>query len=127
MAAPFILITTHRVQDGQLDALEQLGQAFVASIEASEPDALGYQLYLNDEGTELTHVLIQRDSAAMDRHFQVSGELIGKSLELAETTAIYALGEPGPVLRQVLTRNAEAGIPVSIRPRRMGGLDRLAA
>jgi len=72
-------------------------------------------------------VLIQRDAEAMDRHFQVSGELIAKSLELAETTAIHVLGEPGPVMRQVVTRNAEAGIAVSVQPRRMGGLDRLAA
>jgi len=41
MATPFILITIHRVQDGQLGALEELGQAFVASIEANEPTRSG--------------------------------------------------------------------------------------
>lgn len=127
MASPFILITTHRVQDGQLEALEQLGREFVASIEANEPSALGFQLYVSDDGSELTHVLIEEDAAAMDRHFQVSGELIGRSLELAETTAILALGQPGPVLSQVLDRNAGAGVAITVLPRPMDGILRVAA
>jgi quinol monooxygenase YgiN len=127
MAEPFILVTTHRVADGNLPALEELAQAFVGSIEASEPGALGFQLYLSEDGLELTHVLIQQDAAAMDRHFEISGELIGKSLALAETTGIYSLGEPGPVLRKVLAANADAGVAVTVQPRHMAGLVRLAA
>lgn len=127
MAAPFILITTHRVRDGQLTQLEELGRAFAQSIDANEPDALQFQLSLSEDGTELTHVLVVRDAAAMDRHFQVSGELIGRSLELAKTDGIIALGEPGPILSQVLANNAAEGVRVRVQPRLMNGLVRLAA
>lgn len=127
MASPFILITTHDVQDGQLEALDQLSRAFVESIDTSEPDALQYQVYLSDDRTQLTHVLIERDAAAMERHFQLSGELIARSLALAPTTDIVALGEPGPILSDVLAQNAEAGVRVRVQPRQMNGLVRLAA
>lgn len=127
MAAPFTLITTHRVEDGGLDRLEELGRAFAESIDANEPDALQFHLYLSEDGTELTHVLVVRDADAMDRHFQVSGELIGASLELARTDAILALGEPGPILSQVLARNAAEGVHVRVNPRLMNGLVRQAA
>jgi hypothetical protein len=127
MAYPFILITTHRVEAGQEEALKELGRAFAVSIDANEPDALDFQLLMSDDGEKLTHVLVQRDADAMDRHFQVSGELIGRSLALAPTTAIYAFGEPGPILQRVLASNAADGVPVSVQSRRIGGLTRLAA
>ena len=127
MASPFILITYHRVQDGQLETLEELGRAFVESIDANEPDALDFKLYLSEDGHQLTHLLVLRDAAAMDRHFQISGELIGKSLEVAQTTDITVLGEPGPILSQVLAANAAEGVNVRVLPRQMNGLVRIAA
>ena len=127
MASPFILITYHRVQDGQLATLEELGRAFVESIDANEPDALDFKLYLSEDGHQLTHLLLLRDAAAMDRHFQISGELIGKSLEVAQTTDITVLGEPGPILSQVLAANAAEGVNVRVLPRQMNGLVRIAA
>ena len=127
MASPFILITSHRVQDGELPKLEELGRAFVESIDANEPDVLDFELYLSEDGTQLTHLLIQRDAEAMDRHFQVSGELIGKSLEVAKTTDITVLGQPGPILSQVLAANAAEGVRVSVLPRLMNGVVRIAA
>ena len=127
MASPFILITYHRVQDGQLATLEELGRAFVESIDANEPDALDFKLYLSEDGHQLTHLLVLRDAAAMDRHFQISGELIGKSLEVAQTTDITVLGEPGPILSQVLAANAAEGVNVRVLPRQMNGLVRIAA
>lgn len=127
MASPFILITSHRVPDGELPKLEELGRAFVESIDANEPDVLDFELYLSEDGTKLTHVLVQRDAAAMDRHFQISGELIGKSLEAAPTTDITVLGEPGPILSQVLAKNAAEGVNVRVQPRQLNGLVRVAA
>ena len=127
MASPFILITYHLVQDGQLATLEELGRAFVESIDANEPDALDFKLYLGEDGHQLTHLLVLRDAAAMDRHFQISGELIGKSLEVAQTTDITVLGEPGPILSQVLAANAAEGVNVRVLPRQMNGLVRIAA
>ena len=127
MASPFILITAHRVQDGQLPALEELGRAFVESIDANEPNALDFELYLSEDGTQLTHVLIERDAEAMERHFQISGELIGKSLALAETTDITVLGQPGPILSDVLAKNAAQGVRVQVQPRQMNGLVRAPA
>ena len=127
MASPLILITSHRVQDGQLATLEELGRAFVESIDANEPDALDFKLYLSEDGHQLTHLLVLRDAAAMDRHFQISGELIGKSLEVAQTTDITVLGEPGPILSQVLAANAAEGVNVRVLPRQMNGLVRIAA
>lgn len=127
MASPFILITSHRVEDGQQERLEELGRAFVESIGANEPDALDFELFLSEDGTRLTHVLVQRDAAAMDRHFQISGELIGQSLEVAPTTEITVLGEPGPILSQVLTANAAEGVTVRVQPRQLNGLVRVAA
>lgn len=127
MTSPFILITSHRVQDGQLETLEELGRAFVDSIDANEPDVLSFKLYLSEDGRQLSHLLVQRDAAAMDRHFQISGELIGKSLEVAETTDITVLGEPGPILSGVLAANAAEGVNVRVLPRQLNGLVRIAA
>lgn len=127
MATPFILVTTHRVEPDRASEIEDLAREFAASIAANEPRAISFQLSLDETGTELTHILVEEDAEAMDEHFRISGGLIGRALEAAPTTAIHAIGEPGPVLRQVLQANTEAGVPVSVRPRRVADWGRRIA
>jgi quinol monooxygenase YgiN len=123
---PVILITTHRVQDGRAADLARLSDEFVESIETGEPGALEFGLYLSEDGTQLTHVVVQRDAEAMDTHMQRSSDLIARSLQIAETTSIRTLGTPGPILGQVLERNAEAGVPVEVQAVQLAGFSRAA-
>jgi hypothetical protein len=126
MPAPFIFITTHAINNGQLeDYLVHLGEV-LEFIEANEPSLLDLQIYMNDPQTEVTFVRVFPDAAAADVHLQTLGEHIGRGLEMTQTARLEVYGTPGPVLEQVLGASAEQGVPLTIKPNHRGGLSRTA-
>lgn len=124
---PFIYLSTHAIKQGKQEEIRTWYDEFLALVEEKEPRLLASQLYLNDPQTEGTIVLVHPDAESMDYHLQVTGDKIGEGLELAPVESIQIYGTPGPVLQQVLQRNEEAGVTVTVSPRNLGGLSRTAA
>lgn len=124
---PFIYMSTHAIKQGKQADIRTWYDEFVALVNEAEPRLLASQLFLNDSETEGTIVLLHPDAESMDYHLQVTSDKIGEGLELAPVRSIQILGTPGPVLQEVLRRNAEAGVSVSVSPRHLGGLSRVAA
>ena len=125
MTAPFIFVTTHTLGDGVLDEYLAQDAESHAFLEENEPDLLDYQVFMDEEQTQVTLVFVFRDAAAADRHMQLAGELIARGLEITETSRLEVYGgNPGPVLGAVLTANADAGVPVSIKALALGGFSR---
>src|SRR5690606_24246990 len=92
----------------------------------NEPDLLDYQVYMDDEQSEVTFILVFRGADAADHHMQVAGgELIGRGLEITSTSRLEVYGgTPGPVLGGVLAANAGMGVPVTIKAQPLGGVRR---
>lgn len=112
MSAPFVFVSTHRIVEGGADQLRRLVVRF--DEVSARDDSLGSEFYVTPDGTRLTHLQVQPDAAAMDRHLQLVGEWIGPALALAPTLTIDVFGTPGPALAAALQHNAEAGADVRV-------------
>jgi hypothetical protein len=125
VSTPFIFIITHSIDEGKLTAYTEQQAEFARFVEANEPRLIGFHAHLNQECTEATFVFIFPDAAAADTHLQVAHEKIGQGLQITKIARIDVLGEPGPILQQALKRNADLGVPVSVKARPLAGVTRL--
>ena len=53
MSAPFIFIATNRLREGKLAAERDRAADLGSFIEATEPQILAFNEYVNDDGTEV--------------------------------------------------------------------------
>ena len=100
MPAPFILITTHRINTGQVDEFKRLSRDYEEFVRANEPDLLAYYAYLDEETSEASLVQIHRDARSADRHMQIAAEKIAQGVAVTTTVRAEVHGSPGPVVGQ---------------------------
>jgi hypothetical protein len=112
MTAPLTFITSHRIPDGKLDEVTALIREYTAFVTENEPDLVAFEASLNDDRTQFSLVHVHSSAESMDRHMQLAGGLVSAGTSLAPTTSIAVFGEPGPMARTAMARNAEAGVPV---------------
>ena len=124
---PFIYMSTHSIKEGKQEDIRTWYEEFEALVEEKEPRLIASHLFVNEPQTEGTILLLHPDAESMDFHLQLTGDKIGEGLELAPVESIQIYGSPGPVLKEVLRRNQEAGVSVSVTPRHLGGFSRSAA
>lgn len=127
MSEPFIFLTSHTLNDGELAAYMAQNRAFAAFLEAHEPRLLDFRVYMNDEQTEVTFVFVFPDAEAADAHMQLSRDYIARGLQITRTSRLEIFGTPGPVLQQALDGNAAQGVPVDVKPNHLGGFSRSAS
>ena len=123
MSEPIVLLTTHRINAGDLERLTEVNREWVEFVKA-QPHSLASHLYYSEDGTEVTNVLVFADTEAAEFHLQTAGDRIHRALEIAETTKVQVYGAPGPVLQQVIHRNWDAGVQVTAMEGHAGGFTR---
>lgn len=124
MSAPFIFITTHKINPGQLDEFKRLSREFEEFVRANEPDLLAYYAYLDEDTSEASLVQIHRDASSADFHMEIAAGKIAQGLAVTTTVRAEVYGNPGPVVGQVGKANTVAGVPVSIKADVLGGFTR---
>jgi hypothetical protein len=125
MSTPFVFMTKHTINDGELDAVRALGERFAAVAE-SETGVLSFSLHFDVDGTEVSNVQVHQDAASMDAYLPVVQELIGEALERTRTREVEVFGQPGPLLAEVLEHNRQLGATVTVRPDPVSGFVRAA-
>lgn len=126
MTDPFIFVTTHTVNEGELGRVKELSTTFTDAVEASETGLVAFHFHLSEDGTEVSNVQVHADAASMEAYLPLVQDKIARALALTETTSIDVYGTPGPVVRQVLQRNEEQGVRVRVKPHHLGGFTRSA-
>jgi hypothetical protein len=126
MSEPFIFVTTHAINDGELDHIKELAKRFRELVEASDTGLVAFHFYLSDDGTEVSNVQVHRDTASMEAYLPLVQGQITEALELSQTTRIDVFGTPGPILREVLRQNEAMGVPVRVMPSHLDGITRSA-
>jgi quinol monooxygenase YgiN len=124
MSAPFIFITTHKINPGKLDEFRKLSREYEEFVHANEPDLLASYAYLDEHTAEAALVQIHRDAASADRHMKIAAEKISQGLAVTTTLRAEVYGQPLPIVAQALEANAAAGAPVSIKPEVLDGFTR---
>ena len=129
MTEPFIFIATNRLKDGKLDAERRRVPELIGFIEAHEPQLLAFNEYVNEEGTEVGVVQVHPDAASMEFHMDAVQEMASRAYAetIEATTGVQVYGTPTARILEMLRRQAGAGVPVTVRPHRLGGFVRLGS
>jgi hypothetical protein len=127
MVEPFIFIGTHTIKEGKLEDFKQHFGEFAKFIEANEPRLIHFELYINEDGTEVSVVQVHPDADSMAYHMRVGGEHFAQAYEFLDTTtSIQIYGTPSDALVEQMKQVGEPGVPVIVKSE-LAGFNRLAA
>jgi hypothetical protein len=85
------------VSDVRQGALEELKQAIADLsdfVEANEPELVSYDVYFNDDGTQMSVVHVHAHPASLDRHLEIAGVHFGRFADLVTLKSIHLYGRP---------------------------------
>jgi hypothetical protein len=127
MSGPFIFIATNRLREGKLAAERDRARDLSSFIEANEPQLLAFNEYANEDGTEVGVVQMHPDAASMELHMEVVAERAARAYAetLEATTSIQVYGEPSDAVLEMLSRQAGAGVPMTVKSHHIGGFSRI--
>src|SRR2546428_12502328 len=126
MTGPFIFIATNRLKQGKLNSEQKRLPDLIDFIQANEPRLLAFNEYANEEGTEVAVVQVHPDADSMAFHMEVVAERAAAAYAqtVDATTGIQVFGTPSNAIVEMLRRQAGAGVPLSVKPRHLGGFTR---
>ena len=107
MSQPIVYVDTSEVRLGRLDELKLAMDDLVLFVEANEPRLLAYNVYFNDDGTRMTVLHINPDSAALEFHMKIAGPKFRPIGEFINMLAIDVYGRPDAPVMEELQRKSE--------------------
>jgi quinol monooxygenase YgiN len=91
------------ISDGKLDEFKSMAAGFISGVKEGEPDTLGYQWYLNEEGTRCILQETFSSSEAMLTHLANVGPSLPELLAIAPITRVEVLGAVSDEAREALS------------------------
>ncbi len=107
MPQPIVYVDTSEVRAGRLEELKAAMDDLKMFVEANEPQLLAYNVYFSDDGTRMTVLHINPDSASLEFHMKVAGPMFRPIGELINMLAIDVYGRPGNALVDQLQHKAQ--------------------
>ena len=107
MSQPIVYVDTSEVRAGRLEELKAAMDDLTQFVEANEPQLLGYNVYFSDDGTRMTVLHINPDSASLEFHMKVAGPKFPPIGEFIDMLAIDVYGRPDDALVKRLRHKAE--------------------
>jgi hypothetical protein len=134
MIKPLIFVSTWKIREGRLEDYKQFSKELIEHIKAKEPQLIAFNMYFNEDETEMTSIQVHPDAASMDFHLQVLANVIGKDMiawidraDFLEPKHIEIYGAPSAKLLEADQPFVEAGIPQSVKPLHFAGFTRSTA
>jgi hypothetical protein len=126
MSGPFIFIATNRLKQGKLEDERKRVPELCDFIEANEPRLIAFNEYASEDGTEVSVVQIHPDAESMEFHMDLVAERAARAYAetLEATTSIHVYGAPSDGVLEMLSRQAGAGVPLTVKRHRLGGFTR---
>ena len=110
MSGPLVYVDTSEVREGALEELRGGIRELVEFVDANEPQLIAYNIYLGDDGSQMTVVHIHVDSASLEYHLDVAGPVFRGLADLITLSSIRIYGEPSEkALRQLHDKAASLG------------------
>jgi hypothetical protein len=130
LSQPFIFISTFRLKQGTLEAFKEMCQGLVEFVESNEPRVIAFNLYANEDGTEVSNVQVHPDADSMVSHMKLLHEHISGAgseegpIDVTPSNQIY--GIPNDAVLEMI-EEFDPGVPLSIKPLPIAGFTRGAA
>lgn len=124
MSDAILYIDTSRVRGGKMDELRPAIDELIEFVEANEPRAISYNVYLEEE--RMTVVQVHPDSASLEFHMEVAGPAFPRFTDLVELESIEIFGDASDSLLGRLREKAEMlGDGTVVTHQHRGGFMRL--
>jgi len=134
MYKPLIFISTWKIKEGRLKDYKKFAREFMEHVKAKEPQLIAFNMYFNEDETEMTSIQVHPDAASMDFHMQVLAKVIGEDMiewidraDFLEPKHIEIYGNPSAKLLETDQPLVDAGIPQSVKPLHFAGFTRFTA
>jgi hypothetical protein len=124
MPTPFVFITNHKVQPGDLDALKTLTRDYTDFLDEHDERLVAHSAYLSEDGTELSLVQVHPDAVSAEHHMRIVEPRLAAAAELTAPAGITVYGRPGPAVQSAIDHLGAAGVPVTVRDDDLGGFTR---
>jgi hypothetical protein len=130
VAQPFIFISTFRLKQGELEAFKEMCRGLVEMVQSSEPRLIAFNLYANEDGTEVSNVQVHPDADSMLFHLRLLSEhisgAVGDEGPIDVTVNNQIFGIPSDDVLEMLGE-FDPGVPLTIKPLPVAGFTRSAA
>jgi hypothetical protein len=107
MSQPIVYIDTSEVRPGRLEELKAAMKDLALFVQANEPQLLAYDVYFSDDGTRMSVLHINPDSASLERHMKVAGPKFPPIGEFIRMISIDVYGRPEDGLVEGLQQKAK--------------------
>ena len=132
MSGPLIFITTARIKEGKLEDFKQFMKELLESFESREPQIVAFNVFLNEDETEMTSIQVHPNAASIDSHMQVLDQVLGEDMaewveraDFLEIKHIEIYGSPSEALLQADQQWVDSGaITRAIKPIHVAGFTR---
>jgi hypothetical protein len=68
------------IKEGRLQDYKLFASELIAHFEAREPQIIAFNIFTNEEGTEMTSIQVHPDSRSMDSHLKVVDLVLGEDM-----------------------------------------------
>ena len=134
MYKPLIFVSTWKIREGRLQDYKRFAKELIEHVKAKEPQFIAFNMYFNEDETEMTSIQVHPDAASMDFHIQVLAKVIGEDMvewidraDFLEPKHIEIYGTPSAKLLEADQPLVDAGIPLSVKPIHFAGFTRSEA
>jgi hypothetical protein len=135
MSAPLIFITTASVKEGRLDDFKQFTEKLVANFEAREPQIIAFNVFLDEDETEMTSIQVHPTPDSMDSHMEVLNQVLGEDMadwveraDFLEIKHVEIYGSPSEAILKADQSWVDSGaITRMIKPVHVAGFTRSPA
>lgn len=107
MSEPIVYIDRSEILEGRLQELKLAINELVELVEANELQLIAYNVYLNEDGTQMTVVHVHPNSASLAFHMKVAGPAFPKFAEFIKLMTIDVYGKPSDDLLEQLREKAK--------------------
>jgi len=134
MTKPLIFISTWKIKEGRLEDYKRFAKEFMEHVKAKEPQLIAFNMYFNEDETEMTSIQVHPDIASMDFHLQVLTKVIGEHMiewidraDFLTPKQFEIYGAPSAKLLEANQPFVNAGISQSVKPIHFAGFTRSTA
>jgi hypothetical protein len=106
MSQPIVYVDTSEVRPGRLEELKAAMNDLAQFVQANEPQLLAYNVYFSDDGTRMSVLHINPNSASLERHMKIAGPKFPPIGEFIQLLAIDVYGRPDDALVEELRQKA---------------------
>ncbi len=122
MTDAILYIDTSEVREGKLEELKAAIGELVEFVAVNVPQAITYNVYLDESRTRMTVAQIHPDAASLEFHLKVGAPAFRKLKDFIKLSTIQVFGEPSEKLLEQLRRKAQmlGGATVVVHERQAG-------